>query len=506
MNKSVGFRQVNRIAMLLVSLPWLVAQSASQSPQATPTHLRYKLIDLGTLGGPNSSEFAAPLINKRGEVTGAADTAEADPNAPNCYEPDCFVTHTYRWRKGVFADLGTLAGGFGSEGNGINDNGQIAGQSLNGQIDPLLETPEGIAVLWQSDGQIVDLGTLGGNESLAATVNNRGQVVGGAANSIPDTFPGPLGFWGTQTRAFLWEKGVMRDLGDLGGPDSFAIFVNERGNIAGVSYTSTIPDPSETDCGQNVPPQDPFLWESGKMVDIGTLGGICGFVNGLNNSGQVIGWSDLIGDTIAHPFLWDPNASPHLQDLGTLGGSKGLATALNDAGDVAGGATTQDDQEFHAFFWRNGVMTDLGTIGADTCSVVHSMNAKGEVSGTSGDCAGELHGFIWQPGGFMIDLNDFVPPGSDLTVTDGETINDGGEIAGTGMLPNGDFHAIVLIPCNVEHGDSAGCQDSGQGLNTVQLRPVQKFTGAGSDARKLSARELVSRFLSGRHIPGGRRR
>jgi probable HAF family extracellular repeat protein len=504
MNKSAELRRLKEVATLCLLLLWPVVQAAAQTP--SPTHLRYKLIDLGTLGGPNSSEFAAPLINNRGEITGAADTAEADPNAPDCYEPDCFVTHTYRWRKDVLADLGTLAGGFGSEGNGINDKGQIAGQSLNGQIDPLLGTPEGIAVLWQSDGQISDLGTLGGNESLAATVNNRGQVVGGAANSIPDPFSGPLGFWGTQTRAFLWEKGVMRDLGDLGGPDSFAIFVNDRGNIAGVSYTSTIPDPSETDCGQNVPPQDPFLWESGKMIDIGTLGGICGFVYGLNNSGQVIGWSDLIGDTVAHPFLWDPNASPHLQDLGTLGGSKGLATALNDAGEVAGGSTTQDDQEFHAFFWWKGVMTDLGTIGADTCSVAHSINAHGQVVGTSGDCAGtfEIHGFLSEKGGPMIDLNDFVPPGSDLTVTDGETINDGGEIAGTGMLPNGDFHAIVLIPCDAEHGDTEGCQDSGQRPHSFQLRPARNFAGAASPARKLSAREL-SRFLSRRHISGGNR-
>jgi len=82
------------------------------------------------------------------------------------------------------------------------------------------------------------------------------------------------------------------------------------------------------------------------------------------------------------------------------------------------------------------------------------VNARGQVVGTSGDCAGtfEIHGFLSEKGGPMIDLNDFVPPGSELTVTDGETINDGGEIAGTGMLPNGDFHAIVLIPCDAEHG------------------------------------------------------
>ncbi len=133
----------------------------------------------------------------------------------------------------------------------------------------------------------------------------------------------------------------MRDLGDLGGPDSFAIFVSDRGAIAGVSYTSSIPDPTQTFCGQDIPPQDPFLWESGRMIDIGSLGGICGFIFGLNNSGQVIGLSDLAGDLATHPFLWDLKTTPHLQDLGTLGGSFGFATALNDAGEVAGGANTQ---------------------------------------------------------------------------------------------------------------------------------------------------------------------
>ena len=52
----------------------------------------------------------------------------------------------------------------------------------------------------------------------------------------------------------------------------------------------------------------------------------------------------------------------------------------------------------------------------------------------------------------MIDLNRFVPKRSHLTVTDGETINNRGEIAASGMLPNGDFHAVVLIPCNGDRG------------------------------------------------------
>jgi probable HAF family extracellular repeat protein len=70
----------------------------------------------------------------------------------------------------------------------------------------------------------------------------------------------------------------MQDLGTLGGPDAQALFINERGQIAGTSNTSTAPNPVT-----GVPPRDPFLWENGKMLDLGTLGGAVGFVIGLNN-------------------------------------------------------------------------------------------------------------------------------------------------------------------------------------------------------------------------------
>jgi probable HAF family extracellular repeat protein len=403
----------------------------------------------------------------------------------------------------VLTDLGALPGGSASEGNGINDKDQIAGQSLNGKLDPLVGIPEGIAVLWPRDGQIIGLGTLGGNESLAAAVNNRTQVVGGAANAIPDLFPGLLGFWGTQTRAFLWEKGVMRDLGDLGGPDAFAFFVNESGQVAGVSYTSATPDPTATEfCGQDIPPQHPFLWDSGRMIDLGTLGGTCGFflgIHGLNNRGQVAGGSYLTGDLIYHPFLWDPKTFPHLQDLGTLGGSSGFATELNDEGDVAGGANTKNE-ESHAFFWRMGEITDIGTIGNDTCSVAHSMNAQGQVVGTSGDCAGtfELHGFLWEKDGPIINLNDFVPSGTDLVITDGESINDRGEIAGSGLLPNGDFHAVVLIPCSNEEGNDDGCRDASEAPDSTMRDRGLVEQGFGRNRHHLTSEDL-KQFLAKMH-------
>jgi len=46
----------------------------------------------------------------------------------------------------------------------------------------------------------------------------------------------------------------------------------------------------------------------------------------------------------------------------------------------------------------------------------------------------------------MIDLNTLIPA-TELLVFDAFDINDRGEIAGEAVLPNGDIHAVLLIPC-----------------------------------------------------------
>jgi hypothetical protein len=50
----------------------------------------------------------------------------------------------------------------------------------------------------------------------------------------------------------------------------------------------------------------------------------------------------------------------------------------------------------------------------------------------------------------MVDINTLVLPGSDIEVVDATYINDRGEIAGGGILPNGDFHAVLLAPASAK--------------------------------------------------------
>jgi probable HAF family extracellular repeat protein len=452
-------------------------------PAAAQEHHHYKLIVLGTLGGPNDqgseSGTGNYLINNRGMVTGSADTLVPDPFPAACFFGDCLVAHVFRWQDGVLTDLRALAPGVSSGVSQINAAGWIAGQSQNGLIDPLTGVPETRAVLWKDD-QIIDLGTLGGNESVATTLNNAGQVVGAGSNTILDPFS--LFGIGTQTRAFLWQNGAMQDLGTLGGPDAAALAVNASGQVAGFSYTDATPTPVT-----GLPTTHPFLWENGTMIDLGTLGGTFGGPSAnlpggdsevfLNNRGQVVGASTLAGDLIYHPFLWDHGI---LTDLGTLGGDNGEPSWINDGGEVVGAADLPGGAPHHGFLWRNGVMTDLGAFAST--SFAESINARGQIVGRSriGAVTNPVqHAFLWENGGPMIDLNTLIPANLGVLLGDACCINDRGEIAGVGFLPNGDTPAFLLIPCDENHPNIEGCDYS----------PVQGNTGSASHAAETTPQQ-----------------
>ncbi len=402
-------------------------------------HAHYTVFDVGTFGGPTSGySFGSVNINPRGVVVGVADTAIFDPSC------DCFLSHGFRWENGISTDLGALRGGRGSFGQAINSKGSIA--ALADIFDPMTGQFRGDAALWEH-GRITDLGSLGGPFAAPNAINNREQIVGGGLNAIPDPYGGLGPFLGgtTQTRALLWQNGRMVDIGTLGGNDAFAVAVNERGQIAGHSYTNTTPNP-ET----GIPTVDPFFRDGGHMVDVGSLGGKFGTTSWMNNRGQFAGTSDLAGDQSHHPFLWQSGSS--MRDLGTLGGDNGSAAWINEAGHVAGEADLPGSATHHAFVWKNNAMQDLKPAGSAPCSNAFAINSSDQVVGNSTDCQGSALGATLWDRGSPVDLNAFVTPGSGIFLRECVFINDQGEIAVVGSL-NGNDHAFVLVPdgnCNGE--------------------------------------------------------
>jgi probable HAF family extracellular repeat protein len=437
-----GFACLNLLALLSLAS---VARVAAQETQHSSTHHRYQVIDVGTFGGPNADVLTPPpgtiILNNRGMFVGAGETTVPDPFAPNCFRDDCLVEQGLLYFRGVSTNLGSLDGVYTSLPVAINDFGVAVGFSQNGLIDPLLGTPELKAALWKN-GPPIDLGTLGGNGASANAINNSGQIFGGALNTIPDPNPGFFFVPGaTQVHAVLWEHGSIVDLGTLGGPDSVVYQANELGQAMGGSFTDNV-----THDSTGLPTTHPFVWDRGRMYDVGTLGGSFAQGNGFNNRGEVAGFSLLQGDEILRPFLWSRGV---LTDLGTLGGDTGDAYWVNEAGHVVGRADLPGSQSHHAFLWRNHTMKDLGAPHGNACSTGETINIFDQVVGDSGECGVGGDPFLWENGD-VVALSDLVIPGSGLTVFDAFDINDRGEIVSFCATDAGNVHVCLLMPVHSE--------------------------------------------------------
>jgi probable HAF family extracellular repeat protein len=72
-----------------------------------------------------------------------------------------------------------------------------------------------------------------------------------------------------------------------------------------------------------------------------------------------------------------------VRDLGTLGGTFSVANSVNNKGWVDGFSALKGDVNGHAFLWRNGVMTDLKTLGGPQSNAVYPLNERGQVPGYS---------------------------------------------------------------------------------------------------------------------------
>jgi len=280
-------------------------------------------------------------------------------------------------------DLGTLPGYTLSEGFGINAAGRIVGTSGDGEA-------QSRPFLWD-DGVMTNLGTLGGSRGTAHGISDTGLVVGESEDASH------------VMHAFLWQTGVMTDLGP-----GVAFAVNGHGQAVGCGFPTS---PS--------PPCHAVLWQDGRMEDLGTLAGRSGSAYGINDAGQVVG-SSLASDGFMHAFLWQGGT---MADLGGLPGYQfSVAWDINDAGQIVGSSTGADGIT-HALLWADGGVRDLGSLGGRS-TTAFAINDAGQVVGISISADDQIHGFLWQDG-VMTALP--TPDGGSGAASD---INDAGQAVG----------------------------------------------------------------------------
>jgi probable HAF family extracellular repeat protein len=161
-------------------------------------------------------------------------------------------------------------------GMGVNESGQITGAAnAIGYNHPH-------AYITNSNGNIIkDLGTLGGSNSYGSAINNLGQVTG-----YSQTIDG-------MTHAFVTTvEGQMIDLGTLDGSQSIGLSINTAGQVVGYSGSHA------------------FVTENGLMQDLNTLlaanslGWELTEAKGINDIGQITGSGIINGAT--HAYLLTP--------------------------------------------------------------------------------------------------------------------------------------------------------------------------------------------------------
>jgi probable HAF family extracellular repeat protein len=345
-------------------------------------------------------------------------------------------------------DIGPITALIGSwvprhPSSGINNAStvQVAGLGANGH-----------AYLWDSIHGMQDIGTVGNEtNSVAFSINNAGQVVGFSWTDSLYYKNGKI-YQKFAEDGFLWTS--SRGMSSLG--PGIPTGINNSGEITG-------------DTGAEA-----SLWGGGhQWIQLGILpGGNASHAIGIDDYGQVVGYSDNGNSSFYRGFLWTPSSpnstSGSMIDLGTLFSSPGgsWASAINRQGWVTG---RSDDMNAggagHAYVWvpsstngTAGSMTDLGTLAVNSNPALsqsegNAINSSGVVVGDANPASAtgqnQIVAVVWQPGtngSYTIsDLNNLIPAGTGWTLTRADAVNDSGQIVVEAT--NGTSHdALLLTP------------------------------------------------------------
>jgi probable HAF family extracellular repeat protein len=333
--------------------------------------LSYKVIDLGGLDGVSNAGFVSEAfgLNASGQVVGDSNLSNGTLGA---------------FSTGPGGQPINNLGGDGSSAKAINDSGQATGDSVFGStLSAFRTSPDGTITSGSNLGLLA-----GGSFSIGEGINASGQVVGQADTTTPN---------GTQTHAFRTTStgglNAASDLGVLPGMTSSQAFgINQSGQAVGVSGNSN----TGAQVAFRADPGSSALTSLGLLS-----GGSFSTALAINASAMVVGNADTSSAAeVAYRTTAGGNLST-ATILGLLqGGSFSSAQGINDAGWVVGvGDTSSSSQD--AWVWNgSGSLIDLNSVlvngqGWDLFSAT-GINDAGWIAGI-GEFNGQTEAFLLEP-------------------------------------------------------------------------------------------------------------
>jgi probable HAF family extracellular repeat protein len=226
----------------------------------------------------------------------------------------------------------------------------------------------------------------------------------------------------------LWDRDAVRDLGS-----GEARGINNRGDVVGRRY----------------------LWRAGReAAPVTTDSHISIFeAQTINDDGLIGGTARSTSSAGQFPALIRENRVELLDDF--AGGPGGVVNGVSDRGEVVGMTSMLEGEAFH---WKEGKRTLLGTMNGPVqfgfgghagyhYSQAFSVNDRGQAVGAANVSErglNDLHAFLWE-GSALTDLNRLVDPAQGWTLREARSINNRGQICGTGER-NGAHRAFLLTP------------------------------------------------------------
>jgi len=159
-----------------------------------------------------------------------------------------------------------------------------------------------------------------------------------------------------------------------------------------------------------------------------TLGGTLSQARGINNFGQIVGYSTSNTNTTFHATLWNGITAVSLDERPDF---RSFALGINDSGQIVGRI------ESSAVVWHATQSVILNGLGGTPTAAV-AINKNGQIVGNGNAPSGQTHALLWDSGD-IIDLGV-----NNTPVSNASGINSAGKIVGWSWGSGGPWSRATL--------------------------------------------------------------